>query len=196
MGRILCLAYEEVLGHNGLAALLKMAGYEQYVQAPPPGNSDRQFPFAAVSGLTQAATDLYGPRGGRGILQRVGRVCFKHGVREYGDMLGITDLTFQLLPFSIKLEKGIRALADLFNTQTDQVVRVQETPDMLYWTVERCPVCWQLEASQPTCQVSVGLFQEALQWLSGGKTFVVEEQTCVACGDDACTIAIAKLPLD
>lgn len=196
MGRVLLLALEDVVGHNGLRALLKLAGQESYAQSPPPGTSDRQFPFEVVGGLTQALVDMYGPRGARGVALRVGRVCFKYGIREYGPMMGVAELTFQLLPLSIKLERGARAFADLFNHHSDQVVRLQETPDALYWRIERCPVCWGVEAERPVCHIAVGLLQESLFWLSGGKTFQVEEEACVASGGEACIIAINKKPLD
>jgi len=196
MGRILLLSIEDVLGHNPLVRLLSLAGCPDYVNAPPPGTSDRQFPFEVVGSLTRALLDLYGPRSGRGVAMRVGRMCFKHGIREYGPMMGVSELAFQLLPLSMKLEKGSRALADLFNNQTDQVVRLQETPDTLYWHIDRCAQCWGVQSPQPCCLITVGLLQEALLWISGGKTFLVEEQACMACGDECCTIAITKKPLD
>ena len=46
-----------------------------------------------------------------------------------------------------------------------------------------------------TCQMSVGLIQEALYWVSSGKFFNVEETDCIAKGDLTCTIAILKTPL-
>lgn len=196
MGRILLLGYEEVMGYNGMHALLKLAGYEHYAQVPPPNNSDKQFPFTAIGGLTGALLRMYGPRGARGVAHRVGAVCAKHGIREYASMMGIADLTFQLLPLSIKLSKGVNAFAALFNDYTDDVVRLEETPDMLYWHVERCSVCWGVQSEAPCCHLAVGLLREGLAWLSGGKDFQVEEQACIAAGDPTCTIAITKVPLD
>lgn len=196
MGRIILLAYEEVVRHTALHALLKMAGHSHYAHTPPVNNNDKQFPFEVIGGLTQALLDMYGPRGARGVALRVGRVCFKHGIREYGAMMGVAELTFQLLPMSIKLEKGARAFADLLNNHTDQIVRLQETPETLYWHIDRNPICWGVETAQPCCHLAVGLLQESLLWLSGGKTFQVEETACIACGDDACTIAIKRKPLE
>jgi hypothetical protein len=37
--------------------------------------------------------------------------------------------------------------------------------------------------------------QEALFWLSGGKVFNVEEKTCIAAGDETCTIVIDQTPM-
>jgi predicted hydrocarbon binding protein len=41
----------------------------------------------------------------------------------------------------------------------------------------------------------VGLLQEALYWVSGGKVFNVEEKTCIAAGDKVCTIEIDQSPI-
>ena len=43
--------------------------------------------------------------------------------------------------------------------------------------------------------MAVGLLQEGLYWVSGGKYFNVEETDCIAKGDLACTIMIDKVPM-
>jgi predicted hydrocarbon binding protein len=42
----------------------------------------------------------------------------------------------------------------------------------------------------------VGILQEALYWVSGGKFFNVEETHCIAAGDNACLIEIDKQPIE
>jgi predicted hydrocarbon binding protein len=56
-------------------------------------------------------------------------------------------------------------------------------------------VCWGRRAEAPCCHLAVGLLQEALFWVSGGKYFEVEEKKCVACGDSACTIVLDRTPM-
>jgi predicted hydrocarbon binding protein len=85
--------------------------------------------------------------------------------------------------------------ADLFNNQTDQRVRLEEKDGNLLWHIERCPLCWERKTSEPVCYLAVGLLQEALYWLSGGKIFSVEEIACIARGDPACTIVVDPTPL-
>lgn len=50
-------------------------------------------------------------------------------------------------------------------------------------------------STAPSCHLAVGILQEALYWISSGKYFNVEETTCIAQGDSACTIEISKTPL-
>ena len=53
---------------------------------------------------------MYGPRGGRGLALRAGRACFKYGLKEFGPVLGIADLTFRLLPFKYETQSGGRSI--------------------------------------------------------------------------------------
>lgn len=184
MGRVILLGMEEVLGKSGMESVLKLADL-----------NEPSFSFEEVSGLHLALEKAYGPRGGRGLALRTGRASFKYGLKEYGSMLGLTEMAFRLLPLQTKLHTGARSFSDLFNKHTDQQVRVEETDTHIYWHIERCPLCWGRTAGEPVCHLAVGLLQEALYWLSGGKVFSVEETACHARGDGRCTITVDKSPL-
>jgi predicted hydrocarbon binding protein len=194
MGRIILLAMEEIAGKNGINALLNLSGLQRLINNYPPNNLDLQFAFADVSRIQEKLENLYGRRGGRGVALRVGRACLKYGLREFGSMLGITDLAFRLLPLHMKLRVGAEAFAQSFNDLTDQIVRLEEEQDRFLWIIERCPVCWERQATEPVCQLAVGILQEALHWVSGGKHFQVEEIACTAVSADHCIIAISKEP--
>lgn len=194
MGRIIFLGMEEVMGSHGVDAVLHLAALEKYVQNYPPDGKERDFPFETVSLLQSALEQAYGPRGGRGLALRVGRACFKYGLREYGSMLGLTEMAFRLLSMPTKLSAGAKSFANLFNKHTDQKVRVEEKDNKIFWHIERCPLCWGRTTEEPVCHLAVGLIQESMYWLSGGKVFDVKETACIAKGDAACTIEIDTLP--
>jgi predicted hydrocarbon binding protein len=194
MGRIILQAMEEIIGRTGVHSILNLASYSEFIENYPPAAPDRTFPFESVSGLHTALEQAYGPRGGRGVALRIGRASFGYGLREYGSQLGLTETAFRLLPLPTKLRVGARSFAELFNRQTDQVVHVEEMDAHILWHIERCPLCWGRKAEEPVCHLAVGLLQESLYWLSGGKIFNVEETHCIARGDQACTLAIDKQP--
>ena len=196
MGRILLLSLEEVIGHNGVNAVLKLAGLTRRINNYPPNTFDLDFPFEEISRIQVVLEDMYGPRGGRGVALRAGRAAFKYGLREFGSVIGVADLAFRLLPLKMKLQTGAEVMADTFNRYTDQIVRVEETPHVLKWMIERCPMCWDRKTDTPCCHLSVGVIQEALFWVSGGKNFMVEEITCIGQGDETCTMLITRQPLD
>ncbi|MEW6568038.1 MAG: 4-vinyl reductase [Chloroflexota bacterium] len=196
MGRIILLALEEIMGHNGVNAVLNLAGLQHLINNYPPNNLDLEFRFDDLGAIHQSLEELYGPRGGRGLATRAGRACFKFGLREFGPVLGISDLAFRLLPLNMKLKVGADVLTTTFNRYTDQVMRLDEDPDHFRVYIERCPACWGRRTDSPCCNLTVGIIQEALFWVSGGKNFVVEETACIAKGDPTCTILVARHPLD
>lgn len=195
MGRILLLAMEEVLGREGLNSILRIASLQSYIDHFPLARPDRSFSFETVSRLLESLEKSYGPQGGLGTALKVGRACFQYGLRDYGAQLGLSDSAFRLLPFPKRLRTGARSFARIFNDHTDQRVRVEEKEGKLFWSVEPCPLCWERHTNGPVCYLAVGLFQESLTWLSGGKIFVVNEIACIASGDNACTFRIDQTPI-
>jgi predicted hydrocarbon binding protein len=195
MGKIILLGMEEVMGINRVDAVLRLSPPENSIQHFSQMNVNQAFSFESVSFLQSMLEQEYGPRGGRGLALRIGRACFKYGLKEYGSMLGLTEMAFRLLSLPVKLHIGAKTFADLFNKHTDQRVRVEEKDNKIFWHIERCPLCWERKAEEPVCHLAVGLLQESLYWLSGGKIFNVEETACIAKGDAICTIVIDQTPL-
>lgn len=196
MARILLLSGDEILGQAGMSAVLNaIPGGSRFVENYPPANTNLEFPFELVAGLQASLELIYGPHGGRGLSMRMGRTSFQHGLSEFGPLFGLTDLAFRLLPLKTKLRVGANAFAEIFNKHSDQRVRIEDRDTQLYWHIERCPVCWGRKTEAPACHLAVGLLQEALYWVSGGKMFNVEETQCCAVGDSQCSILIDKTPL-
>lgn len=195
MGKILLQAMEEILGRNGLNALLNLASLPDLSDRVSQHEYNQPLSFEAIGSLHTALEQFYGPHGGRGVALRIGRACFQHGLREFGDSCSLTDLSFRLLPLSTRFVRSVSMLATLFNQHSQQQIRLEDQENALLWHIERCPLCWQRSTESPACQMAVGLLQELLYWVSGGKLYHVEETACIACGDSACTIRIAKTPL-
>jgi predicted hydrocarbon binding protein len=195
MGRVVLQAMEEILGDGGVNAVLNLADFPANANDHPSYKQDKKFPFKNISHLQAGLESVYGPRAGRGLALRVGRACLEYGLREFGSELGLTDLTFRLLPLQAKLKTAIEAFAAMFNNNTDQQVSLERDEKYIIWNNQRCPLCWERQAEGPCCHLAVGFLQEALFWVSGGKYFEVEEKKCIACGDSVCTIVIDRTPI-
>jgi len=194
--RITMFALEDVLGKNGLNAILNLAGLSNLIDNFPPDNLAREFDFADFSSINLALEDMYGPRGGRGLALRAGRAAFADALRNFGALSGAGDLAFKVLPLNMKLRIGLPAMARIFSEISDQKTTVKEEDDRFVYTIHRCPVCWgRTDSDKPVCFIAVGLLQEGLKWLSGGKEFRVRESKCVAMGDDVCEFIIDKKPV-
>jgi hypothetical protein len=195
IGRIYLQAMEEVMGRNGLNALLNLTGLRPYIQELPLDNLERGFDFADFSNLNKGLDDIYGPRGGRGLALRGGRATFARGLKGFGALAGVGDLAFKVLPLATKMRIGLPAMARVFTQFSDQITRVESFDDHQLYYIDRCPVCWGREADRQICYVAVGLLQEGLRWVSGGLEFRVEEVECFAQGAEACTFKIDKDPI-
>lgn len=189
-------ALEEVMGKNGLNAILNLAHLPHLIGNYPPDNLDREFNFADFSAFNLALEEMYGPRGGRGLALRAGRAAFADALRNFGALAGAGDLAFKVLPLQAKMRIGIPAMAKIFSQISDQLSTVQEREHEFIYTIHRCPVCWgRTGADKPVCFIAAGLLQEGLKWVSGGNEFRVNESKCVAMGDDVCEFVIQKMPI-
>lgn len=195
-GRVFIQSYEEILGQAAMIAVQELAGFNHLIGTLPPNNVEHAFHLNHLSQIQEALESTYGPHAGRGFAIRVGRISLKNGLREFGPLLGVTDLSFRLLPLHMKVQKGIQTLADLFNRYTQESIHFTQEDDHYEWIVDQCPLCWQRHTDAPCCHLAVGMLQELLLWISSGRNFLVEEKTCIAAGDPTCTIQIAKHPLD
>jgi predicted hydrocarbon binding protein len=185
---------EEVMGRNGVSAALNMAGLGAWVGAYPPDDMQRGVDFAEVSAINQALEEMYGPRAGRNLARRSAWATFKHGVGTFGAFAGLGDLALKVVPLSAKLKVAIPALARVFTETSDQETTVDEMDDAFLYIIHRCPMCWGRRAEAPVCSAAVGLLEEGLRWVSGGRSFQVEETRCIAMGDEVCELRIEKEP--
>ena len=195
-GLIMIKALEDVMGKNGLNAILNLARLPHLIDNNPPGNLAKEFDFADVSAINQALEEMYGPRGGRGLALRAGRATFADSLRNFGALAGAGDLAFKVLPLHAKMRIGLPAMAKIFSQVSDQKTSVEERENEFIYTIHRCPVCWgRKDADKPVCFIAVGLLQEGLKWLSGGNEFRVNESKCFALNDDVCEFVIQKTPI-
>jgi len=194
--RISLKAFEEVMGKNGLNAILNLAHLPELIDNPPPDNLEREFDFADFSAINMALEEMYGPRGGRGLALRAGRAAFTDALRNFGALAGVGDLAFKVLPQQVKLRIGIPAMARIFSQISDQHSTAREEEKVFIYTIHRCPVCWgRGDADKPVCFIAAGLLQGGLKWVSGGMEFQVHESKCVAMGDEVCEFVIPRQPI-
>jgi predicted hydrocarbon binding protein len=195
-GLIMIKALEDVMGKNGLNAILNLAGLNSYIDNYPPDSLEKSFDFADVSSINIALEEMYGPRGGRGLALRAGRATFADALKNFGALAGAGDLAFKVLPLQAKMRIGIPAMAKIFTQVSDQHSTVEEHENEFVYTIHKCPVCWgRSGVDKPACFIAVGLLQEGLKWVSGGNEFRVNESKCIALGDGVCEFIIQKEPI-
>ena len=195
-GLIVLKSLEEVMGKNGLHAILSLSGLPGYIDHYPPDNLEKGLDFAELSAIGQALESMYGPRAGAGLGLRAGRASFPDVLRNFGALAGISDLPRAVLPLQAKLRIGLNALAKMFAQLTDQASEVVEVGAGFVWRTHKCPYCWGRHGEQkPVCHITAGMLQEFLGWVSGGQEFTVTEVKCMAVGDVLCEFVIRREPV-
>jgi len=194
--RLALQALEEVMGKNGLNAILNLANLKELIDNYPPDNLKREFDFADFSAVNGALEEMYGPRGGRGLALRAGRHAFEEGLRNFGALAGVGDLAFKVLPLQAKLRIGAPAMAKVFTQTSDQYSTVEEKDDHFLYTIHKCPVCWGRKTDKPACNMGLGLLLSGAKWISGGKEFQIVQTAAKSCGDEACDFMIMKEPIE
>lgn len=193
--RITILAMEEVMGKNGLNAILNLASLNSLIDNYPPDNLERQFDFSDYSAVHAALEEMYGPRGGRGLALRAGRAVFGSALKNFGALAGVGDMAFKVLPLAVKVKVGLPSVAKIFTQLSDQYTTVEERDAEYVYTIHKCPVCWGRQTDKPACYTATGLLQECFKWVSGGHEFRVNQEKGHSSGDDLCTFIIQKEPV-
>lgn len=190
-------ALMDVMGKNGLNAMLNLAHLRNFINNPPPDNLEKGFDFADFSTIQMALEEMYGEDGGRLFIKRAGRSTFARGLQRHGAMAGVTDEAFRCLPLQVQIKIGIQALARIMSLISDQWTTVDDNVSQLIYTVHRCPHCWERSGlDRCICSFGTGLLEEGMKWISGGFEFKVSETRCLAKGDEACEYLIDKQPLN
>ncbi|HLF02405.1 MAG TPA: 4-vinyl reductase, partial [Anaerolineales bacterium] len=169
--RITIKAMEDVMGKNGVNAILNLASLGQLIDNYPPDNLEKEFDFADYSALHAALEEMYGPRGGRGLALRAGRAVFADALKNFGALVGVGDMAFKVLPLPVKIKVGLPSVAKIFTQLSDQHTTVEERESEYVYLIHKCPVCWGRQTDKPACYTATGLLQECFKWVSGGHEF-------------------------
>ena len=194
--RIILTSAEEVMGPQGVNAMLNMAKIPQYVGNYPPDNMKKEFSFEGVGQLQKAIWEMYGNRGARVFAVRAGEQSFQTGLAQFKSVAAAAQVAMRVGSLEAKVKLGLEFFSKFFNTVSDQMVEIDEDDKHWIWRITRCPVCWGREETEPCCHLAIGVLQAALAWTTEGKKFRLLETECHAMGAKDCVIKIEKVPVE
>lgn len=192
--RLLFLSIEEVMGAEGMKAVLRGAKMDRYINNYPPNSLELGVRFSEYGQVEQAVEDFYGPRGARAMLMRVGREIFRYGLRDQSALLGIAGNALKNMPListQAKMKILLQQIVAAANKTVNQPAWLEENPESLIVVINRCMCEYRPRHQAPCCLVTVGTFTEAMKWLTD-KQIPVKEITCLNLGADACRYEIPK----
>jgi predicted hydrocarbon binding protein len=192
--RLLFLSIEEVMGKDGIKAVLNGAKLSAYINNYPENTLEHGVTFGEYGRVEQAVEDFLGPRGARAILIRVGRELFRYSLREQSALLGIAGNALKNMPLispQAKMKILLQQIVGAANKTVNQPARLEEDAENFYVVIDQCMCQWRPKHEKPCCLVTVGTFSEAMKWLTD-RPVEVKEITCLNNGADACRYQIPK----
>jgi hypothetical protein len=183
---------QEVMGDNGLNAVLRASGLERFIGNFPPNNLEPSIQASQYAKLNKAIEDFYG-RAGKGMLRRIGKASFQYGVKEQAALLGVAGVALKLLPERQRIKFILNGMIDALKKSNPQVnAWLDESGDRLAYIESTCAICHSRESQTPICHLYVGSISEAVQWATG-KEYQVIETHCLAKEDPYCRFEVGDV---
>jgi hypothetical protein len=182
---------QEVMGDNGLNAVLRTSGLERFIGNLPANNLEPSIQASQYAKLNQAIEDFYG-RAGKGMLRRIGKASFQYAVREQAALLGVAGVALKLLPEKQRIKFILNGMVDALKKSNPQVdARLDERDGKLAYIESTCAICHSRHSETPICYLYAGSIGEAVQWATG-KEHQITETHCLAKGDPYCRFEVGE----
>ncbi len=182
---------QEVMGDNGLNAVLRTSGLERFIGNFPPDNLEPSISAAQYARLNEAIETFYG-RGGRGMLRRIGKASFQYAVREQAALLGLAGVALKLLPERQRIKFILNSMAGALKKSNPQVEAwVDDSGERIAYMESTCGICYGRQSEVPICYLYIGSIGEAVQWATG-KEYQIVETHCLAKGDPYCRFEVGE----
>ena len=184
-------AAEEVMGTNGLNAVLRLSNLGAFVNNLPPDNLEPGIQALEYARLNQAIEEFYG-RGGRGMLKRIGKASFQYAINEQPALLGVAGAALKLLPQKQRIKFILNSMASALTKSNPQVEAwVEDENDTIAYIESSCAICHSRKSDKPICYLYLGSLGEAVKWATG-KEYAITETHCLAKGDSHCRFEIGE----
>src|SRR5688500_201584 len=185
------ISSEEVMGSNGLHAVLRSSGLERFIENLPPNDLEPSVKSSEYANLLKAIEDFYG-RAGKGMLRRIGKASFQYGVREQAALLGVAGVALKLLPERQRIKFILNGMSDALKKSNPQVnTWLDDSGDRLAYVDATCAICHSRHAETPICYLYVGSVGEAVKWATGKEHDILETH-CLAKGDPYCRFEVGE----
>jgi len=176
--RFIMDATEEVLGENGLKALLNYGGLMYLLENKPDYSFEKNYTDEEYGALTSNLYKVIGTQGGKALFRLVGKATGVSIIEK-----GVFD-SLKDLPGDEKLFK----MMEIFAMATGRG-KAKKVGNLLAYDNPKCTACKGIKDKGPVCTPINGIFDEFIKWakVEGVRTF---ETKCMAKGDDTCRYEI------
>lgn len=189
--RALLLGVEDVVGKSAMDGLLRQAQLVQYINNYPPATGDHGGHLQKyVSQLNRVLFDIYGARGSRAILQRVGRVQAFAMMEQDAHVTAAVKMAFKLAPQRLKTKLLLDKAAQEIGLRMNTSPKVHEEGGCYYYDDPACPYCIDWQHDTAVCYTVTGFLREVLRHIGEIEDAKIEEILCRAKGNASCRFRI------
>lgn len=186
------VAAQEVMGENGLNAVLRNVGLERFIGNFPPNDTNPGIKTTDYARFNAAIEEFYG-RAGKGMLRRIGKASFQYGVREQGALMGVAGVALKLMPLKGRIKFVLNGMVNALKKTNPQVdAWVEEDGEKIAYCESTCAICLGRHSDQPICHLYAGSVGEAIRWATD-QEFEVVETHCIAKGDPFCRFEVGEV---
>ncbi|MBU6997959.1 MAG: hypothetical protein HXS41_11970 [Theionarchaea archaeon] len=187
---------QNILGSQGLNSVLNYGGLEKYINNLPPDNDELEIPREDLRKLHQSLIDLFGEKGARGILLRIGRGMTFTFLEKRPAVVKSMKLAIKLLPEVRQMRLSLERFAEESDRRIPSLkgiphIELREEKDYFLFIDEDSYTSEGIVSENPSCHVYVGNLETSLEWITG-HAHKVEEIQCKARGDPADVFRIWK----
>lgn len=187
------LSLKDILGDNGIKALLNHSDLKKYKEGFPPNNDKLEVPSGEFTQLNAGVIDIFGEKGARPLLYNAGRRGFNVILEENPSLFGLVGLGLKVLSKGKRIDKLFSTASKETNKVFGENQRYYANDEGFIFEIYDCFWCKGLKTEGTICFGEVGWNAQAVRWATGDE-HEVTEVLCKAKGDDVCKIVISLEP--
>jgi hypothetical protein len=193
--RLVCDSIIDNLGEKSLRLLFAQAKLQRYYNgtALPPDDESPSATVDELSTLFATCFRIFGDRGFKPILLRVGRNMLQHFRQTNKPLAALAGAAFTVLPVDAKIKLILSRSAKVGEELLHTPHQTYTSPEGYFVVISSCPYCVGTQAKHGICYLPVGFYGEAVRWATGN-TYTVEEVECVAAGGKVCRFRVNRAP--
>ena len=186
------IGIEDVLGKNGLTAVLRESGLDRYIDNPPPNDLGHDI-LAREFAQLNAAVETFTGRAGKGMLRRIGRSAFDWASKEQMKTMGLANLALRALPQKLRMQAVLMGIKKgLVNNLSYAKIDIAFDNGTHIFTNHTNAIPHLRQSETPVCHMLVGSLEQAMAFATGKswQDFDVVEADCRATGAASCRFEI------
>lgn len=187
---------QNIIGLQGLNSILNYGRVEKYINNFPSDNDELEIPREDLRKLHQSLLSLFGEKGARGILLRIGREMTFTWLEKRPAVVKSMKYAIRLLPETKKMRLSLERFVEESEKRMPSLkgsshLELKEDKDYFLLIDDDSYTSEGIISESPVCYVYVGNLETSLEWITG-HAHKVEEIQCRARGDSADVFRIWK----